>query len=252
MSTSTLKVQHSSLQFSDTSAQQKADISDLFEKGVDFPIKTGTEAGPEPGNDNRKWLIKYAKQYKHNIHFSRSNWIAVDRAIVKKGSFERGMRFLVDNDQTWGKGHDTVLAYVGFQHVDPGMGQVWQGCVHFPLRGDDPGEPNFRINKRVALGCSRWMAWAGQGWDIAFLNGDFNTNDIRNNFDQNVGNFTSMADELDRHPNTGHGPIDGLCSYDRDKRVSAKWYQVLDDKEFFQHSDHFVLRGAWTVKHLRG
>lgn len=243
-----LKMQHSSLQFSDSSAKQKKDISDLFEKGQQYPIKTGTEAGPEEGNANRQWLIEYAKEYRHFLHFGRSSWIAVSRAIVKPGTFERGQVFIADNDETWGRGHDTVLATVEFDHMDPRIGHIAQGAIHYPLRGAQPGDVNHRINVRTSRMCGRWMQRAGAGSALAFLNGDFNMNDVRVDWDFNVGKFTSMADELGDHQNTGHGPIDGFCSFDGDRRVSAKSFDVLDDSEFFQFGDHYVCRGVWNVR----
>lgn len=247
-----LRMQHSSLQFSDSAEQQEMDISDLFGMGQQFPIKTGTEAGPDAPshNMNRTLLVKYAKKHDHALHFARDNWIAVDRAIIEKGSLERGDLFIADKDETWGRGHDMVLCTVEFDHVDPNIGHVAVGAIHGALRGDDPGETNLDINRRMSRMISRWMARTGQGKDLSFVNGDFNINDLRRDMDLGVGNFTSMADELGKHPNTGHGPIDDFCSYDRDGRVKAEWRNVLGDKEFFQHSDHYVVRGAWAIRNL--
>jgi len=45
MSATLLKMQHNSLQFSDSPKQQRFDINKLFVRGGNFPIKTGTEAG---------------------------------------------------------------------------------------------------------------------------------------------------------------------------------------------------------------
>lgn len=248
-----LRMQHSSLQFNDTPRQQEQDIRDLFEKGQQFPIKTGTEAGPDAPshNLNRTFLINYAKKHHHALHFARDNWIAVDRTIIKRGSLVRGSLFIADNDETVGPGHDMVLCTVEFDYFDPRVGHLAIGAIHGATKGDDPGEPNLHINRRMSRMCSRWMAKAGAGKDLAFLNGDFNINDIRHDMDLGVGNFTSMGDELRRHPNTGHGPIDALCSYDGDRRVSAHSLNVLDDRKFFQYSDHFVVRGAWAIRHLR-
>ena len=250
--TTTLKMQHSSLQFSDTREQQKKDIEDLFEHGQQFPIKTGTEAGPDAPehNANRVLLKEIAADFKHNLQFGTDSWIAVDRGIVKEGSFRRDAVFVADNDETWGRGHDSVFATVSFEHIDPRLARIGVAACHYPLRGVHPGDVNYAINRRYADKLGAWMKRAGMGSNLAFINGDFNVNDAL--ADWNYGNnFTSMGDELGQHPNTGHGPIDGFCSYNRDGRVSAGWFKVLDDSEFFQFSDHFVVRGAWEIKHLK-
>ena len=97
-----LRTQHSSLQFSDSHKQQKADIRDLFAKGQQYPIKTGTEAGLDRtgGNMNRHYLLQYADEFNHVLHFARDNWVAVDRAIIVPGSVDRGSEFVVDGGIT--------------------------------------------------------------------------------------------------------------------------------------------------------
>src|ERR1044072_1240750 len=81
-----LRMQHSSLQFSDSHDQQASDIHDLFAQGTAFPIKTGTEAGAAVGNDNRALLEQVALEHDHRIHFVRDVWVAVDRQILKAGT----------------------------------------------------------------------------------------------------------------------------------------------------------------------
>lgn len=245
-----LRMQHSSLQFSDASAKQKIDIRDLFAAGYQYPIKTGTEAGPEGGNDNRKWLQEYAEEFNHALQFGRSSWVAVDREIIKKGTFSKDQVFIADNDETWGRGHDTVLATVEFDHEDEGIGHVSVGCIHYPLRGARPGDVNHRINLRTSRIIGEWMRKSAKGSALAFVNGDFNMPDDQIDWAFG-GHWTSMADELKKWQNTGHGPIDGFTSFDFDARVKAKKFEVLTDKEFFQHSDHFVCRGTWEIRSLR-
>jgi hypothetical protein len=247
---SKLKMQHTSLQFSDERWQQEKDINDLFAEGTQFPIKTGTEAGPDAAahNANRVILKEVAADFKHNLHFAADNWIAVDRGIVKDETFRRDQIFVADNDETWGHGHDSVFATVSFEHIDPRLGRIAVAAAHYPVRGQEPGDPNFHINRRYADKAFAWMKRSGMGSSLAFLNGDFNMQDKISDWAFGNG-FTSMADELRMHQNTGHGAIDGFCSYNRDHRVKADWFNVLDDSEFFQFSDHFVCRGAWIIQH---
>ncbi len=249
MSSTLLRMQHTSLQVQDSPEKKFKDIRDLFVEGVSFPIKTGTEGGEFPAKDH---LRMFAGLHNHVIHFARGNWIAVDRKILKKGSVQKGSLFIQDNDDFGaGGGHDRVLCTLEFDHINPGVGHIVLGAIHYGTKGRTPKDPNWESNKLAAKRIARWMRKEGAGRDLVFLNGDFNMNDADPKQDWAFGGpFTSMADELNRHENTGHGPIDGFCSYDLDRRVKAKHFNVLNDKEMFQYSDHYVCRGVWEVLHL--
>ena len=96
------------------------------------------------------------------------------------------------------------------------------------------------------------MSDVGRGTRIALGAGDFNMVDRIKKQDWAFdNNFTSMADELGKYFNTGHGPIDGLVSCDADKRVRAKKLVVLDDDKLHLHTDHFVVRGTWSIRHIK-
>lgn len=251
--TLTLKFQHSSLQFSDTSAQQEQDIRDLFVHGGAFPIKTGTEAGPDARshNMNRTHLQRFAKEHNHRLGFFRDNWIAVDQAIIQRGTLEFGSVFVADNDETVGAGHDSGFVTASFVHQDPRIGEVNVAACHYPTKGRTPRDPNYDVNERYADLLGRWARRVGKGSALVFVAGDFNM-PFGKPQDVFFGNpLTSAPDELRKIEGTGHGPIDGVASYDRDGRVSAKWVNVLTDREFFQHSDHLVVRTAFSVRALK-
>jgi hypothetical protein len=243
-----LRMQHTSLQFSDKAAQQTHDVHAIFEEGKDFPIKTGTEAFTGNGrNQNRPLLIEAAKEYGYIINFAGDSWVAVDRDIVSKGSAGKDDIFLISNDtQQVSRGTDRIMPTISFLHTTPGVGRIHVGGVHYPTHGAKPGDPNHAMNVKCAEKIAAWMSRVGKGSDLAFVNGDFNMQD--RTLDFALGhNFTSMADELNAWQSTGHGPIDGMCSYDHDGRVKAKRWNVLDDKEFFLFSDHFMCRGVWEI-----
>lgn len=244
-----LGVQHSSLEFSDTAAQQESDIHDLFRLGQRFPIKTGTEAGPKPGNANRAILKKYADFFNHAINFAGDTWVAVDRKIAKNGSFVAG-HVLTEGDLAEGfHGGPRDMAWLSFEHVEAGVGRIAQLCAHYAVQGKEPDDPNYDLNVRQARDIAKWMYQQGRGSALAFANGDFNMSDRKYDWAFDT-NWTSMADELKQYHDTGHGAIDGLNSYDNDGRVEAVSYRVLDDEAFPQYADHFVLRGVWSVKLL--
>lgn len=243
-----LRTQHTSLQFSDTPKQQAHDVEKLFAKGERFPIKTGTEAGPSTTQDhNRRLLRKFAKEFDHEIHFGAGNWVAVDRGIIVPGTFTRNLIFVAKSHELVGKMRDRVMPVVSFEHKVKGVGRIHQGAAHYAKNGAKPGDPNYLINKRYALSIYKWMLEVAGGSDKAFVNGDFNMNDRSLDWFHGLG-ITSMADELKKWQNTGHGPIDGMASFDKDGRVKAHAFNVLDDKKFFLYSDHFACRGTWRIR----
>ena len=248
--TSTLAVQHTSLQFSDDRRQQRTDVEKLFSRGRRYPVKTGTEAGPETFTQD--YLKEFAKKFNHTIVFSRANWVAVDLDIVKPKSLKKGDIFVVDNSQLTGRQHDRTIPWIGFNHVDDRIGRIYQAAAHYSTHGRGPGDPNYDTNKMIADKLSEYFVKRGSGRAIAFANGDFNMLDTLDAQDWAFGGpWQSMADELNAHKNTGHGPIDGMCSYNKDRRVKAKRFQVLRDNEMHMYTDHFVCRGAWSIKHLK-
>lgn len=251
MSTYTaLRHQHSSLQFSDSPAQQEADIKKLFEKGQSFPIKTGTESGPD--NANYDLIAFYAKKFDHYLRRYRANWVAVDRGVIKKRSQIGGERFVEDNANLKGHMPDRGFPFIGFTHVKPGVGRIYVAGFHYATHGRVPLDPNYDANNKYADFIAQWMSDVGQGTNIALGAGDFNMIDRIRKQDWAFGNnFTSMADELGKYFNTGHGPIDGLVSCDADKRVRAKKLIVLDDDKLHLHTDHFVVRGTWSIRHIK-
>lgn len=248
MPTFDLRMQHTSLQFSDHVDQHEHDVEALFTEGHNFPIKTGTEAGAGRGGmNNRELLMQYADQFNHALNFAGDAWIAVDKAIIVPNSLKKEDVFLVSNDmQEETRGSDRILATMSFDHVKPGVGRIHVGSVHYPTKGAKPGDPNHDMNIICAEKISRWLAKVGAGSDLGFVNGDFNMPDRTLDFALG-NNFTSMADELKAWQNTGHGPIDGMCSYDRDGRVHAKHFNVLDDSELKLFTDHFMCRGTWEI-----
>lgn len=250
VTSTTLRVQHTSLQFSDTKAQQEHDVRQLFARGRNYPVKTGTEGGAETFSYDALRYI--GKEFNHAVHIVRGNWIAVDRAIIARGSLDKGQEFVIKNDFIVGKMHDRILTTVEFDHVDPRVGHLAFGAAHYPTKGRTKSDPNNDVNEKYAGVIAEWMKDASKGRALAFVHGDFNMVDSIGKQDWAFGeNWTSMADELKAWKDTGHGPIDGFASYDNDGRVTAKSFEVLRDRNLKMFSDHFVVRGEWKVRHLK-
>lgn len=245
-----LRHQHSSLQFSDNPGQQEEDVAKLFMKGQHYPVKTGTESGPD--NPLRDLVEFYAKKYNHLLSRVQGNWVAVDRDIIKKGSQRRGDIFVAHSRVLTGHQANRAFPWLQFTHVKPGVGRIAVAGFHYSTKGRHPSDPNHDTNELYARKIEEWMKEKAEGTNIALGAGDFNMVDSMKKQDWAFGGgFTSMADELKTYFNTGHGPIDGFVSYDADRRVKAKKLIVLDDDKLFMHTDHFVARGAWSIRHLR-
>ena len=249
MSTYTaLRHQHTSLQFSDSYEQKKADVKKLFSTGTSFPIKTGTESGPD--NALFELVAEYAEKHNHILKRAQGNWVAVDRTIVTPRSVEKGRVFVTSNDNLVGPQRDREFPWIQFTHAKAGVGRIAVAGFHYSTSGRLPIDPNYRTNQLYARKIEAWMKEKARGQGIVLGAGDFNMIDSMRSQDWAFGGgFTSMADELGRYYNTGHGPIDGFVSYDADRRVKAKKLVVLDDKELHMHTDHFVLRGTWSIRH---
>lgn len=243
-----LKMQHSSMQAPDRDWQQESDVEKIFAKGKQFPIKTGTESGKEVRLQSA--FQECAKDYGHVVHFARGNVIAVDRAIIKKGSVKKGQVLVAKNNRIHGPGHDAMFATLAFTHVDPRVGRIHQAAAHYPTKGRVPGDPNYEIVRLYDKMLTDWIKKAASGHALGFINGDFNIPDDKLNWTKS-GLWKSMGDELEKWPGTGHGPIDGFASFNKDGRVSAKSLVVLNDNKLHLHSDHFVCRGTWAIKHLK-
>lgn len=254
MSSSILKMQHSSLQRNDPQNQQRHDVDVLFTTGGPFVIKTGTEAGvaADGSNHNRRLLLEAANDFNHIIHFAGDCWVAVDRKVIVPKTHSRGRVYVADKEDVHGKSYDRQFPTLGFEHVDSRVGYINVASVHYPTGGPRPGDPNYKINRRYARKLQEWMREVGVGTDLAFANGDFNMNDKKLDWSFG-GTFTSMADELKKYPPThGKRTIDGLNSYNKDGRVSAKRMAVLPDSRLHLFADHNVCRGWWEVRHLKG
>jgi hypothetical protein len=113
---------------------------------------------------------------------------------------------------------------------------------------DEPGDPvnHVKENKRLAHALGDAAILHSQGTGISFVSADTNLVDRTN--DVFYGKpLTTCWDETKHHPNTGHGNIDVVATVNKDGRVKCKNALVLDDKDLFMHSDHFVVVTKYRV-----
>jgi hypothetical protein len=274
----TVKVMHASLQFSDRPDQQKEDVTDLFARAQKRGVwwLTGTEAGPGAGptSDLLEELGKAAgfKTWVPSAHkgkgWATDCWVAVDLDRIEKGTWntgfepgipgshelyaEQGLPNPGDIQPRWGpKG----VVWASFGNAD--IGPVSVAAAHYLTKGrSQKGQPikgvnHYTWNIKLAKVVGDWAREHGKGKGLAFYGGDQNIVDRTDDtfFGQPL---TSAWDELKKWDNTGHGNIDVIASYNGDGRVAAQDIRALDDNEFFQHADHFVIEAEFKVRKIKG
>lgn len=273
-----VRAAHISLQFSDSAKQQERDIVSLFHRATqrNYAWLTGTESAPGSGNKNGPLLDRIGEDsgfrmwvpslYEDGEGRFADCWIAVRENFVN-GPWKTDYRHVIPRSAKlyaelnhenpakmkpkWGpKGLTTV------EFKNNRLGEFNLGSAHYLRYGDEDtpdavihGVDHYEWNKKLAKEIEDWALEVGKGPALAFYAGDQNMNDRK--YDTfHGGPMTSVADELRRWQNTGHGPIDVMASFNRDKRVEAMSFRVFDDTEFFLHTDHFLLEAIYRIEPL--
>lgn len=247
-----LRLAHASMQFSDTPAQMAQDVAAIFERAVNrnYAWLTGTEAGA--GADPLPRLLAEAAKANGYRLFKPARtdaWIAVRRDLIAGGWDEFYTKVL---DGSAGKSTDKGPVRVSFDTEDLGRVSVLAG--HFLTKGrPDAKDPAYRVNAshntRLARAIADEAKRCAKGNALAFYGGDNNIND-RTDDAFIVDGFTSVSDELGKWPNTGHGPIDVIGTWDKDGRVKALRWAAFPDRAFPLHTDHFLVEAVVEVREL--
>lgn len=244
---------HASLQFSDTPAQMKHDVTKLFNRAQEkeWWWITGTEAGPGSG-PLANYLEEAAEDsgYRFWTPGRADAWIAVSRERISRGTWDTDYQHVIDGEaRRW-----AAKGVVAARWRNDDLGEMHVLAAHYLTKGrPDARDPAYRVN----LGRNRELARAigdyaeehGKGSALCFYGGDQNI--VDRDADTFLGEpLTSTWDELGKWQNTGRGNIDVIASYDRDGRVEAAYARALGDKKFFLHSDHFLVEAGFRVKEL--
>jgi len=242
-----LKMQFSALQFSDPKPQQVYDVQSLFTTRP-FAHKTRIKGGTETGDPDFRDIIRGAARLtNHRTAFKGDVWLAVDKHFIN-GGWDQGWIPVLDPSEGKGKHSARGILWVSFNNNE--VGRITIGCAHYLTKGRRPGDPNYELNGELIDATAQFGRDFGKGDDLVFMMADGNIPDDK--FDVfRGGPFTTAADELGRHPNTGYGPIDWIASYDRDGRVEAGRMQVMSDKTLFLYTDHFPKIVTWDIVTLQ-
>lgn len=253
---------HASMEFLDPERQKQHDVNQIFEhaKKQGRAWITGTEAAAGSG-PLAEILHDAAKAHGFKpwiplVHgINTDSWVAVNREFYVPGTFRRDFIPVVP-------GSNKVYAERG---IDPEGLPMWgsRGLTTVSFIHEELGEFNVAashyivrkahmqdLNQQIAEAAGDWAHDVAKGTALAFYAGDQNLEDSED--DTFFGEpLTSVWDELDKHPNTGHGNIDVIASYDRDRRVRAVYARALKDARLPLFTDHFYIEAGFEVARIR-
>jgi len=271
-----VRTAHVSLEVFDNDRQHTQDVEKIFNRAVErrYAWITGTEAGdasnlgkelvrvgPEAGY--KMWVP--ARQEHRGEVSNTDGWIAVREDLITgnwapdytpcipgAGALYREQG--LDNaDKLRPRWAPKGLVHLGFDCAKL-QGRVNLGVTHHLTSGRVDGKESvihgvdhYEWNQKLDRTVTQWAREVAKGPALAFFNTDRNLSDRRSDPDEIKG-LTTLADELRDWQPTGHGDIDWMMSYNKDGRVSARSFVVLDDREFFLHGDHFFCEGTYNVE----
>ena len=251
-----VRIQHTSMEFSDSVEQHRHDAKVIFDRAVAKKVWacTGTEAGGARSNhDLRDQLIVQAHAHEFYIYaHPNGEWVACNRALMR--DFDKGYAgpFIKAKGGKASQGAHAARGVTWVQGAgkDASLGRMTFGSAHYLTNRSEAASRTS--NEPLIRGIAEWGKKMGGGSKIVFLGADANTNDKALDV-FNGRPFTTAADELKRHEPT-HGPhsyIDIIASYDHDGRVKAKSFESFTDKEFFLYTDHYMIEAIYEVGEIR-
>lgn len=244
-----VRIQHTSMQFSDDHEQHKHDALRLFSRARlrDVWACTGTEAGDNAQHhDLHDLLVNSAHRHGFYIRTTHAGeWVALNRQYLE--SFKSGF----DGPFIPGKAGSNAPRGIAWASAEAknGFGRFTFGAAHYLTRRSI--EQTGHNNALLIQGIGDFGRKYGKMSDVCFIGADVNTDDAAFNV-FNGEPFTSIADELGKHPPThGNHAIDVIASYNHDRRVKGYRYNVYRDPEVHLFSDHFMLEADYLVEPTR-
>lgn len=229
---------HISMQFSDNRMQQRSDVHKVFKENYD--VLTWTEASADTAlYESFKDL---GPTYGYYVYATRSG---VGIAVKKKFGTATKPKFTLVADGVKKQYHNRGVAQVT---VLTSKEEITFSAVHYVTKGREPSQGfRYKVNKKFAATIGAIAKKFGAGKALFFVSGDFNILDNKDDvfFGQPM---TTCWDELGKHPNTGHGNIDAIASYDKDTRVRCVSARALNDAAVPLHTDHFLIEAVYEVK----
>ena len=244
------------MQFSDNTKQKQADAAKLLDRARERGVVglAGTEAGAGQALDLRRALQHESADhgFRHYQHPGSDSWVTINEDFIDGGW------------DTWHSGilvpararRNTAKRLIGATWNNKRYGKMTSSACHYMTKGrPDAKSPEYREflddNRKIAEEIGRQSKLRGAGSAKFWYSGDQNIVDRFNDTFLGRAKMTSAADEVGNHPNTGHGNIDVIASYDEDGGVVAEYFRALTDKEFHLHTDHFLTEAGFWVRRVK-
>jgi hypothetical protein len=238
-----VRIGHISMQQNDSPNQQKADTARVFARAnkMKYGWLTGTE-----GNHGDDRAIYRAGARKAKFRYAQGGdvWIAVPAHRVA-GAWSTRFYKVIDGrgkPNPWPRFPTRGVLRVSWKDTE--LGYVTVLASHFQSRRVSKVRPqdNVKLTDKIGQLARRW----GAGGRVCFYGGDQNILDDKHDTFKGEP-MTSCWDELRKHPNTGHGNIDVIASYDGDRNVSCESAGVLNDAKFHLFTDHFLVEAVYKI-----
>lgn len=253
-----IKVQESSMQYSDTPKQHEKDAKAVFSLGSHIVL--GTEAGP--GSNVLPAALKQeaeAKGYWFYVPRRPTDcWVAVKKSLMPDKP-RTGYIPVIEGSSESGDPHRYGPKGIVWMRGKTSLGRLSVASFHgltkarYPgmAQHDKPGDPvdHRAENERLGHALGDWATQEGKGTNLVFAGGDTNLLDRTDDVFFGAP-LTTCWDELKTWPATGHGNIDVIASYDRDGRVKCLKSRVLHDRDLHLFSDHFTVVATYEVAPL--
>lgn len=251
-----LNLMHASMQFSDSTAQKKADCDAIFGRARTRGVAwvTGTEAGGAHAGDLRDQLRAASNEHGYKFAAARGQdaWVSVNRDLI---AGDWGTYYEPVLKPSEGVGHHSARGCFAVDFDGGRLGHVTVIPYHLLTKGRPEGPLEYRVNldenKRMMQAIADYAALMGKGPEnLVFIGADANI--PTRSMDEVLGfPFITAQKELNQHPPTGHGPIDIIGHHTLDtRRIKWVYVRALDDSEFRLHTDHFVLEAGCDVELL--
>lgn len=268
-----ISLMHASLQYRLSDRETSSDLEKIFERAERRKISwiTGTEAGPGSGG-TAALLTEIGLAHGYKLWIPRlalggtiDGWIAVRESSLTSSRWVTEYVPVVEPSKViyskrginpkgkprWG---EKGVVYASF---DTEFGRNTVMTAHYLHKARKPGATyagvnHWQLNKQIGQEIGDLAIATGNGSRLAWYGGDQNMNDGRNHQAQGDTFFgaplTSCWDELEKWPNTGHGTIDVIASYNGDRRVSFLWARALPDSVVPLKMDHFLVEADVEIK----
>lgn len=257
MTATRLTIALAPMQFSDTDAEHKSDARRVFTRAEElgYACLMGTEASVGSGNLPR-YLAREAQAHGYRFHRRHGTWLAVDRKLgaeVTRGYVKVIGSHAEENDPNPGNYDPRGIVWLKVKSLE--LGVITFGVSHFLTKGrrpedTKPGPANhYRLNNKLAAAVGKWAARHGRGKALAVWGADTNRLDSAVDVFAGLAPMTTAWDDLDKHPNTGHGNIDVIARYDHDGRLSFTKARSLPDSAYPLATDHYLTEAQVKIEH---